>query len=65
MLGLTFEGSHHRAIDDARNIVRVARVVLPNARYDLDAYYFNGLANKYDYRKCANKGGKMHIGVKS
>jgi len=23
MLGLTFEGTHHRAIDDARNIVRI------------------------------------------
>lgn len=30
MLKIKFEGSHHRAIDDARNTVKVARVILPS-----------------------------------
>jgi inhibitor of KinA sporulation pathway (predicted exonuclease) len=29
MLGPPLEGRHHRALDDARNIARVARVLLP------------------------------------
>lgn len=28
-LGLTLEGTHHRGIDDARNIAKIARVLLP------------------------------------
>ncbi len=29
ILGLPLEGQHHRGIDDARNIARIARVLLP------------------------------------
>jgi inhibitor of KinA sporulation pathway (predicted exonuclease) len=29
MLGIPLAGTHHRGIDDARNIARIARVVLP------------------------------------
>jgi inhibitor of KinA sporulation pathway (predicted exonuclease) len=28
-MGLRFEGSHHRALDDARNIAKLARLILP------------------------------------
>lgn len=28
-LGLTLEGTHHRGIDDARNIAKIARLLLP------------------------------------
>jgi inhibitor of KinA sporulation pathway (predicted exonuclease) len=27
--GMSFEGAHHRGIDDARNIVRIAKIILP------------------------------------
>jgi inhibitor of KinA sporulation pathway (predicted exonuclease) len=30
ILNLPLEGQHHRAIDDARNIARIARILLPN-----------------------------------
>lgn len=28
-LGLRFEGTHHRGVDDARNIAKIARILLP------------------------------------
>ncbi len=31
ILRLPLQGTHHRGIDDARNIARIARVILPNA----------------------------------
>jgi inhibitor of KinA sporulation pathway (predicted exonuclease) len=30
MLNLPLEGQHHRGIDDARNIARIARLLLPH-----------------------------------
>jgi inhibitor of KinA sporulation pathway (predicted exonuclease) len=33
-LGMEFEGSHHRGIDDARNIARVVRRVCPGSQAD-------------------------------
>ncbi len=36
MLGLPLEGRHHRAIDDVRNIAKVARVVIPETVEMLD-----------------------------
>lgn len=32
MLDMTLEGTHHRGIDDARNIARIAQVVLPRLK---------------------------------
>jgi len=30
MLGIPLEGHHHRGIDDARNIARIAQIILPH-----------------------------------
>ncbi len=33
---LPFEGRHHRAIDDARNIARLAQLILPVIEVPMD-----------------------------
>ena len=35
-LGIDLEGTHHRGIDDARNIAKIAHEVLCSARDNLD-----------------------------
>jgi len=35
-LGLRLEGTHHRGIDDARNIAQIARVILPQLEQEND-----------------------------
>lgn len=34
MLGMSLEGQHHRGIDDARNIAKVAQLVLPQIEHE-------------------------------
>ena len=36
-LGFRFEGTHHRGIDDARNISKIARLVLSGCEYETGA----------------------------
>jgi inhibitor of KinA sporulation pathway (predicted exonuclease) len=31
LLGLSLAGTHHRGIDDARNIAKIVQMTLPNA----------------------------------
>jgi 3'-5' exoribonuclease 1 len=49
MMKIPLEGTHHRGIDDAKNIAKLARIILPEIEAELNAF-----SKVIDQKKCTN-----------